>query len=225
MQKLFYKRDLPHWHPPGASIFLTWRLYGSLPAIAVKRLIELRRLLEREIPRVSEAKYDFQTRQYKKLFAATDSILDRAESGPLWLKNPQIAAIVVDALLSRYANLYHLWSFVVMANHIHVLLRPKLMELMDELEPVVQDLPRITKRLKGATAREANRLLGRTGHSFWEEECFDHWVRTDNEFYRVVTYIENNPVAAGLVKRAEDWPWSSASERIRRGYSKIKSLT
>ena len=99
------------------------------------------------------------------------------------------------------------------------------MKLYDDSEPVVQDISRITKRLKGSTARDANRLLDRQGKTFWQDECFDHWTRNEAEFYRIISYIENNPVAARLVTRPEDWPWSSAADRRQRGYNEIKSLT
>jgi REP element-mobilizing transposase RayT len=73
------------------------------------------------------------------------------------------------------------------------------------------ELPQITHWLKGRTAVEANRLLGRTGEAFWQHESYDHWVRNEREFNRIVAYIEENPVSAGLAARAEDWPWSSAT--------------
>ena len=66
---------------------------------------------------------------------------------------------------------------------------------------------------KGSTAREANRVLGRTGERFWQAESYDHWVRDDHELERIVAYIENNPVKAGLVARPEEYRWSSAAER------------
>jgi putative transposase len=66
--------------------------------------------------------------------------------------------------------------------------------------------------LKGVTAREANRFLGRTGESFWQRESYDHWVRDSGELERIVAYIEDNPVKAGLVVRAEDYRWSSAGD-------------
>ncbi len=65
------------------------------------------------------------------------------------------------------------------------------------------------KSLKGSTAREANRLLGRTGEPFWQRESYDHWVRDEREWRRIEFYIENNPVKAGLVSRAEEYRWSS----------------
>jgi putative DNA methylase len=57
---------------------------------------------------------------------------------------------------------------------------------------------------------EANLLLGRTG-AFWQHESYDHWVRNEREFNRIVAYIEENPVSAGLAAAVEDWPWSSAT--------------
>jgi REP element-mobilizing transposase RayT len=66
------------------------------------------------------------------------------------------------------------------------------------------------RMLKGATARQANLLLGRTGKPFWQGESYDHLVRSDEEFGRIQSYIENNPVKAGLTAAPEEFPWSSA---------------
>jgi REP element-mobilizing transposase RayT len=98
--------------------------------------------------------------------------------------------------------MFALRAYVLMANHVHVLLAP--------LSPIAQ----ITQQIKGATAREANLILGRTGSRFWQDESFDHWIRNPEEWQRVKAYIERNPVAAGLVSKPEDWPWSSASHSI-----------
>ena len=67
--------------------------------------------------------------------------------------------------------------------------------------------------LKGVTARDANRILGRTGETFWQAESYDHWVRDEKEWLRIAGYIENNPVKAGMVSLAEDYRWSSARDR------------
>jgi REP element-mobilizing transposase RayT len=92
-----------------------------------------------------------------------------------------------------------------MANHVHALLLP------------LVSPSRLLGSLKGATAREANRILGRTGESFWQAESYDHWVRNADEFDRIVAYIESNPVKAGLVGRPEEYPWSSAAAGERAG--------
>src|SRR2546421_555517 len=75
-----------------------------------------------------------------------------------------------------------------------------------ESEDARSPLAEIMHSLKSYTAHEANKLLGRSGQ-FWQHESYDHWVRDDDELERVVAYINANPVAAGLVARAEDWYW------------------
>ncbi len=179
-----YYRNLPHWHPRGKALFVTWRLYGSLP---------------RSSPGPGDPSEKVSP---GKRFAAQDRILDRAESGPVWLRDPRVARCVVDAIRRGDAELhqYDLHAFVVMPNHAHILLTPS------------ASLDTITKGIKGVTAREANRILGRTGQRFWQDESFDHWVRSGAEFRCIQSYIERNPVTAGLVKTPEDWAWSSASK-------------
>lgn len=169
------------------------------------------RLSAKNLERTPESR----VREYKRLFAKVDAILDSAKSGPLWLKQTKIANMIQNALLERYANLYALWSYVIMANHLHVLLKPK--------PPA--NIAIITKNVKGFTAREANKMLARTGQRFWQDESFDHWARDRAELFRIVRYIENNPVKAGLVKTPSDWRWSSAAERRRRGLAEIEVLT
>jgi REP element-mobilizing transposase RayT len=86
-----------------------------------------------------------------------------------------------------------------MPNHVHILINPK------------TSLPRLTKAVKNYSARQANALLERTGEPFWQDESYDHWVRDHKELEKIIQYLEANPQRAGLVKRPEDWPWSSAS--------------
>jgi putative transposase len=179
----FYERNLPHWHPPGQDIFITWRLKGSLPA-------HLRAISSKVLP--------------GQRFLDLDRALDRAAAGPRWLQEPRIANCIVTALQkAQNQRLIDLHSYAVMVNHVHVLLTP--------VAPVAE----ITRLVKGATARQANSLLGLTGNYFWQDESFDHWVRNPAEWEKIRTYIESNPVAAGLVSRAEDWAWSSASLQLK----------
>jgi REP element-mobilizing transposase RayT len=150
-------------------------------------------------------------------------MLDKATSGPTWLKIPEIASVIQEALISKYSSMYKLWSYCVMSNHCHALLKPKKANDLHTANPIPFEV--ITQRVKGYTAREANKILGRTGMTFWQDESFDHWVRNAQEFDRIVSYIENSPVKAGLVSVAEEWEFSSASERVRRGWDSLKSLT
>src|SRR5690348_2234894 len=178
---LSYRWNLPHWHPEGKILFVTWRLAGSLPA---------------EFIRESRCNAEIRT------FRSVDAALDRAESGPLWLKDHRIASYVVDSLQHGEAvfDEYRLHAYVVMPNHVHVLLEPH------------TNLRRITQGIKGTTSRRANAILQRTGQPFWQDESFDRWMRDEDEFLRVRHYIVQNPVAAGLVKVPEDWRWSSARD-------------
>jgi putative transposase len=180
----YYRRNLPHWIPAGKSIFLTWRLAGSLPVPSRRR---------------TAAEEDDLTPGEK--FIRLDRSLDAATRGPLWLKDPRIAELVVAAILKGESELrqYVLRAFIVMPNHVHLLVTPK------------AELRQITSGLKGATAKTSNKILNRTGEPFWQDESFDHWLRRNEAFTRIISYIERNPVSAGLVKRPEDWPWSSAS--------------
>jgi len=173
-----YRRRLPHWRPEGRPLFLTWRLHGTLPP---------NRYLTPEGLTSGQA------------FVCIDLYLDRAGYGPAWLRRDDVAQIVADSLHFGQENLghYHLHAWVVMANHVHVLLTP------------LVSPSQLQKSLKGFTARAANQILGRTGEPFWQRESYDHWVRNEDEFRRIVGYIEKNPVRAGIVPRAEDYRWSS----------------
>jgi putative transposase len=178
----YTKRFLPHWQPVGQSIFITWRLYGSLPMqVAARR---------ENIPT-------------GRAFVRRDRMLDHAQTGPLWLKEARIAECVVSQLSALHRRkLFCLRAYVLMANHVHLLIESQ------------APLALITQHVKGATSREANLLLGRTGKPFWQSESFDHWIRNPGEWQKIRTYIERNPVAAGLVQKPEDWPWSSASHPV-----------
>lgn len=183
----FYKRHLPHWHPKGAAIFLTWHLAGSLPK-------DIRKATATQAASTSELSPG-------KRFAILDREMDRAAVGPTWLRDSRVAKCVVETLIRGAVVLghYQLHAYVVMANHVHMLITPS--------APV----GRIMNGIKGASACKCNRILCRSEKHFWQRESYDHWARDAVEHRRICRYIENNPVAAGLVERAEDWPWSSAS--------------
>ncbi len=106
--------------------------------------------------------------------------------------------MVVQALADGEARFqrYHLHAFVVMPNHVHLLITPSV-TAKEWLGP-----------LKGFTGYgyRGNELLSRRGFPFWQDESYDHLVRNDTEFGRVKRYIELNPVSAGLVALPEEFP-------------------
>ncbi|MEN6624838.1 MAG: transposase [Candidatus Sumerlaeia bacterium] len=203
----FYQRHLPHGAPDDSPIFITWNLKGALPQLALDRIHHLREQFNKTKIRPSEIA--------KRIFRISEEFLDRAQSGPLYLKDPEIALIVVDNLIAGAGKYYDFFAFVIMANHVHVLLRPYI------------ELEKITGGIKKSTARRINSKLNRVGQSFWQDESFDHRPRCETSFRRFLKYIEENPVNAGLCRRPEDWPWSSASMRadwpVGQAYHPIKT--
>ena len=168
-----YYRNLPHFHPDGASLFVTFRLHGTLPMATCRN---------------------------GAAFATADGELERTTSGPDWLKQPEIAECVTEIIRQgdKVRDLYRLLAFVVMPNHVHMLIEPE------------TTLPQITHYVKGVSARQANGLLGRTGQPFWQDESFDHWVRTKKERSNIIRYIEFNPVRANLAAEPGSYRYSSA---------------
>ncbi len=174
------ERRLPHWDVIQQPLFVTFRLYGTLPASRIFA------------PAVLTSA--------GKAFVAMDRILDSALTGPSYLRMPEIAAIVEAALHSGESRFgqYQLHSYVVMPNHVHALVTPQVIA------------PKWLGPLKGFTAHEANGILGQRGQHFWQNESYDHLVRSADEFHRIRNYIEQNPVMAGLAATAGGFRWSSA---------------
>ncbi len=122
-----------------------------------------------------------------------------AGHGACHLRDPRIARLVQEALLHFDAQRYRLLAWVVMPNHVHGLL-----ETWEGFP-----LHAIVRLWKSFTAREATTLLNRRG-AFWQVDYFDRYSRNEAHWQRVVAYIHENPVKAGLVGRAEEWVWGSA---------------
>ena len=170
---------MPHFDGPTQSQFITFRLYDSLP----------QSLLEKW---TNEAASDAEFR--KRIEAYLD-----AGYGECWLGQESIASLVQKALLFYHDKKYILIAWVIMLNHVHLLLQPKEGE----------HLPDIMHSIKSFTAQKANKLLGRTGR-FWQRESFDRYIRNEKHFLAVIRYIEENPVKAGLCAVASEWRFSSA---------------
>ena|ERR1017187_914822 len=177
----FTRRHLPHWIPEEAAVFVTWRLAGSLP------------------PRAAETD-DKNRSSVPRSFLQHDEQLDWMRSGPVWLQDPRVARVVVGALLygETVRGFYQLHAWVVMPNHVHAIFQPH------------AAMPTVMRWLKGRTGRVGNQFVGRTGTPFWQDESFDHWIRSAEELSDLIEYVENNPVKADLVETKELWRWSSA---------------
>ena len=120
--------------------------------------------------------------------------------GPRWLNDERVASMIVQALHydESTRRLYDLHAYVIMPNHVHVVWQPRI------------SMSRILQWLKGVTANRAKNILHLSEKAFWQDESYDHWVRSASELQRIIRYVEWNPVRAGLAKSIEEWPWSSA---------------
>lgn len=182
--KEFYRRHLPHWQPHDAVYFVTFRLKNSLPIEVIKSLKEERertKALLEEFPESERERQNYL--EERRYFGKWDSYLDKAESGPRWLAQSEIANIVKEAMHYRDGKVFDLHAFCIMSNHVHVVFEIS----KADWQSAQPDLSRIMQSLKRHTARQVNLILGRQG-AFW--------------------YVLENPVKAGLVAQWDEWQWT-----------------
>ena len=94
------RRRLPHWHPDGRALFITWHLNGSLPKCRYPPAGHL---------------------SAGQAFVWMDRYLDTTRTGPMWLRFPKVAELVCAQIRNgAEERLYELHAWVVMANHVHL---------------------------------------------------------------------------------------------------------
>jgi putative transposase len=175
---------LPHRDEPGLVQFVTFRQVDAFPA-------ELKGEWSAMIQIENDRERRLQLERYLDL-----------GKGECHLRSPQIAAMIERCLLYRHEQSYDLRAWVIMPNHVHLLFR-------------AQKIPmsRLIKAWKGFTAKEANKILGRSGQ-FWQDDYWDVYMRNEGHELRARRYIENNPVKANLTPIAKQWQWGSARYRM-----------
>ncbi|MEY2573395.1 MAG: carbamoyl-phosphate synthase large subunit, partial [Verrucomicrobiota bacterium] len=173
------RRNLPHWAQEGATYFVTFRLADAVPSeLAAQWRAEVETWRKfNPPPWDAKTAYEYQER----FLQGREAWLDHGH-GSCVLREPNLARIVVDALTHFDGERYHLDSFVVMPNHVHLV-----------VQPITQNsLPDILKSWKRYTAREINQKCARSG-TLWMEESFDRIVRDWDELVRYRDYIASNP--------------------------------
>ncbi len=221
---LYRRRHLPHWDLPGATYFITTCLAGSIPAEGMLDLECFRNGLVKPNPNDSHPLSEKKDLAWKRYFARADWWLDQ-QPAVRHFSAPRLSEIVVDAFHHWAGKRYDLLAYVVMPSHIHWVFRPivgQVVNLSSECSGQVDNLSyngkirspreRIMHSFKRHTARECNIVLHKQG-SFWQDESYDRCVRDDDELLRIIQYVENNPVKAGMVEQAKMWKYSSAYQR------------
>jgi putative transposase len=203
--KTYYRRHLPHYQPPeGATYHVVFRLKGSLPAKAIEELRAESEEAERGLEKTKEGKDKIRLLRELRwtYFERFDVLLDANSTGPLWLKEPEVAEIVKEALHYRDDKVYGLLAFCIMPNHVHMVF-----ELVSRTDCPTYPVTEILRKLKWNTALRTNRALHRRG-AFWQDESYDHVIRDGNELERTIWYVLENPVKAGSVQSWKQWPWT-----------------
>ncbi len=207
-----YRRKLPHWHPKGQMFFITFRLAHSLPVqIVLKLKAEREQEQQKIILKFNGARQkDELYKLDKKYFGRFDQWLDRCiEGSPRWLAEERIARIVMDEIHALDGERYRLIACCRMSNHGHLVIDTAEHEHKPTHDGVTAPYPLADtlKRIKGRTSRLCNQTLRRSGQ-FWNHESYDHVVRDQTEYDRIVWYTINNPVKAGLVEKWQEWKFT-----------------
>ncbi len=192
MSRWYSRGYVPHIDSADLIQHITFHLADSLPRDAVDRM-------HRDLETLPEDQRTMQRRR------RIQDLLD-AGAGSCVLGRDDCARIVQDALLFGDGLRYRLLAWVVMPNHVHVM-----------IQPTGWSLGTIVQAWKRHTAREINRLLGSmtvAGPSLWQRHYWDRYIRDAGHYATATRYIEQNPVTAGLVKDPADWRWS------HRGWAK-----
>ena len=188
----YHNGTLPHFDAADLIQAITFRLADSLPLQVLERI-------DRDV----EAKYhddDVRSRERRRRI---DAAVDRG-LGSCLLRLPTCAAIVRDTMLRDHGQRCWFLAWVIMPNHVHVLIR--------QIEG--HPLASLVQTWKSLSARRIATLTGTTG-GIWQRDYWDRHIRDADHYARCVDYIHRNPVTAGLVHEIGAWPWSSAYRKWR----------
>ena len=210
MIKTYYINRLPHIAPIGAEFFITFRLADSLPVSIVQLLKDEMDFSIKKLKKEKPKNFKYLINQLKHDFSFKyDNYLDHKPYGNCYLENEKIAQLVADRMHKFNGKYYELEAYTIMPNHVHLLIDTSLqVEKEDiDIESNYFQLDKIMQLIKGGSAFEANKILGRKG-TFWMKDSHDHYIRNEKDWENTLEYIINNPVEAGLVVDWKDWKFT-----------------
>jgi REP element-mobilizing transposase RayT len=183
------KRKLPHWEQVGCTYFITFRLNDSIPK---SKLIDWNQRREMWLRSIGVAPQTPSTLLHEKLTAAQKSyhsehfthyyhnLLDQG-LGTCELRDPKNAQSVANALLFFDHLRYEMGDFIIMPNHVHLLVTPQ----------QEWSLSVLLKTWKSFSAREINQNTQQHG-KLWQTESYDHIIRNEQQLLRIQRYIKEN---------------------------------
>jgi len=182
--------------PPGEVLFITYRLYGTLPHTVLLDIQQKHQFLLKRFEEMDSVPHDrdeWRARYFLSIYKHIDTNIESVS----WLGEQKIADIVKESIHFRDGKQFDVHAYCIMPNHVHLLVT----NLSDSIP-----FHRVLGSMKANSAKKCNVELGRIGETFWASESYDHLVRTNKSFNRIIGYILNNPVKAGLAEAWEDWP-------------------
>jgi predicted dehydrogenase/REP element-mobilizing transposase RayT len=181
------RRHLPHWEQENGTYFITFRQADALPQEIVQQWRDELRLWMVDHPKPWDG--DTADEYYRRFQERTEKWLDQG-SGSCVLAKPEAAKIVCDALHHFDGDRYVLDGYVIMPNHVHVLVKPA----------DGHSLSDVLHSWKSFTSKEIKKLVGNVDEAFWQDENFDHLVRHGSSLERKRNYVRSNPVVAKLTQ-------------------------
>lgn len=189
----YFRGYVPHFDAPGRIQHLTFHLADSLPDRALKRM-------QQEWNAKPEPLRNLEKR--KRIHALLD-----AGHGSCMLKHPLASQCVEESLFYGDGYRYVLLAWVIMPNHVHVLI-----EQMGRvpLGQIVATWKRHTTKVLKQRGFVGSPKGKEGRRPFWQRDYWDRYIRNEHHLHCVRTYIEANPVMAGLTRLPSEWRWSSA---------------
>jgi len=184
------RRNLPHWSADDCTYFITFRQEDSIPKAATNSWNARRKdwLRHQGVIDPSDLPPEKRQEYYQRFGKEFHDTLDKGH-GSCLLKNSANADILRTILTNFDGERYHLGDFVIMSNHVHLLV-----VLAEE-----HALDKTMKSWKGISARKINQRENRKG-TLWQAESYDHIVRSRRELERIIRYISANPGKVNLQK-------------------------
>ena len=170
--------NLPHWSKDRIATFVTFRLADSLPQ---ERLDQLRAEKTAWLAAHPQPWTEVVADEFHRRFG--DALLSELDAGhgSCVLRREDCRRIVEDSIWHFAGERYALYAYVVMPNHVHVLLMPL----------NSWSVSKSVEAIKRFTAHQINAALGREG-ALWQKESYDTLVRNARQFKAIIRYIREN---------------------------------
>lgn len=196
--------------PPGETLFVTFRLAGSIRR-AIGRELHAELQANMEVVRAGGLTEEQQQLAYqraqKRFFAQFDAELDRAEVGPAYLEKEKLAEIVAGELLMLEEQGFRVLAFAVLPNHVHTVL----------YLPAGSGLSmyKSLQLLHQRTATQCRRYLRNQlppEADFWQTGSYEYVVQDADELTRIIAYVQHHAQRLRLPQRFHDWPYVFSCE-------------